>query len=256
MTTPELISELLKQLGAFSIFALVLALVVKHPVQTWLTRRITSSIEENATLRLARSQLDLDKELEGFRSALNAEFERLRSRLGREAADYEIWAQKRHEATAKLFAEYLRAELSVTETPELPLPDHTDTNELELVSFVERSHLSKEANETLLQLFRADRQEELARRLEAEAESARRSRIISARNQAYEAYYAAALYLSDPVDQAAREIRDHFHTIVIPFVAPDANPGMERLKNRNQLRLLMLELQNRARADLSRSSAT
>lgn len=252
MTLGKILTNLLSQLGLFAIVAYILARALKEPFQAWVNRRVTVGLEEGMARRLAENQLKLDVELEQFRGALQTQFETLRSQLGREASDFAIWAQRRHDATAKLFAGFLRAELEINSMREWPLPDAENTSETELQAFGERCKSTPVVIDTLIDYFREGRTDALNREIEREANVARRSRVIAARNNAYEAYYAAALYLSEPVDQTAREVRDHFHTVLLPFMAGD-DPSMTHVANRNRLRFLMLELQNRARADLSRS---
>lgn len=254
MNADTIISELLRQLGFFSLFTIAVALLGKSLIQGWLSRRIAAAVDEGVQRRLASLQLDLDKELEKHRSALAIDFERLRSRLERETTDYGIWATRRHEATATLFAAFLRAETLVTTAEDLSWPDPENATPQSLTEYAESQAAPMSVRENLLALLGEQRTDELGRVLESIAQSAQRSRVIRARNDAYDAYYTAALYLSDPVDQAAREVRDHFHTVIVPYVVGGGALGVEMLRNRNHLRLLMLELQNKARQDLSRSN--
>jgi hypothetical protein len=128
--------------------------------------------------------------------------------------DYGIYAAKRHEAVAGLFAEYLRAEVRIIDMSDLmPQSAHE-------VEGMERE---------------------------------RRARALKARNDAYEAYFKHALYLPESMDGIAIAVRDHFHEASLPYVAQD-EPETVIVRDKLRLRQLMLDYQNAARADLARGA--
>ena len=252
---PTDFQALLAFIGRYSLAAVVLV-----PFARWLTLRfvgksIDARIDEGVQRRLAVFKAELDERATFLKSSLDREAERVRSALIRGASDFTIWAQKRHEATAGLFAAYLRCESKAVDLAEFAFSDSKSMSPETLAVFVgQRPALVKIGGD--IHSRHAAEQFERADELITEVlKEARRARVIEARNEAYEAYYAHSLYLAYSVDLAATAVRDHFHHMVVGYVAGFSNPG-EMLKNKNQLRFLMLELLNVARADLGRSAAS
>jgi len=202
------------QLGALGLILAVAVAIARPFFQAWLSRRIDAAVEEGLRKRLATFQLELDKELERHRATLTADADQLRSGLERDTIDYGIYAAKRHEAVAGLFAEYLRAEVIITDMSDL-VPQSADE-----VEGMERE---------------------------------RRGRALKARNDAYEAYFKYALYLPESMDGIAIAVRDHFHVASLPYVVQD-EPETTIVRDKLRLRQLMLDYQNAARADLARGA--
>ena len=252
MDASALIVELLQDLGAFSVLSVLAVLALRSLFTEWLARRIAAGVEEGVQRRLAGFQLELDKELEKYRSTLSTEFEAMRSRLRKEATDYAIWAEHRHEATAKLFADFLEAEVEVTATPRTAHVDADNSTPQELISLAEElnlePHLIEELTKRVAVGAPIDARREISRFREAWLGSA----AVRARNRVDSAYYAAALYLSPLVDQAARSVRDDFHKLMTDRLT-DCGHGVGWVEAKSRLRGLLLEFQNRARSDLSTS---
>ncbi len=210
----DFLADFLKQLGIFGVIAVGAFAIARPFVQAWLSRRIDAGVEEGLRKRLATHQLDLDKDLERHRATLAVDADRLRSSLERDTIDYGIYAAKRHEAIAGLFAEYLRAEVLITDMTDLVPQRADDVEDMQL---------------------------------------ARRERALKARNDAYEGYFKHALYLPESLDRIAISVRDHFHTASLPYVLRD-EPGTMIVRDKLRLRQLMLDYQNVARADLARAA--
>ena len=245
---------LLRELGLFSAVALVLGAAARPFIAKWIERRIDAGVEEGLRQRLATFQLDLDKELEQHKSALVAQVERLRSSLERDTVDYGLYASKKHEAIASLFAEYLRSETLIVDMwPVMPgASEHMSTETL--TALLERLGATPTECTNLLEMHEQKSYGLLDTQLTIFSSAAKRARAGSARNDAYEAYFRYALYLPELVDRAAIAVRDYFHTALMPYVAPDPEAGTETVKNKIKLRVLMLDYQNAARAELSRAA--
>ncbi len=173
--------------------------------------------------------------------------------LSREHTDFSLWAERRHDATARLFAAFLQAETAVTNLSQFTFVETEGKPEDDVVSVIQRIPSLANRTDEIVRLHREGKHERVDDLLEKALTVQQHAHLISARNSAYEAYYQSALYLSDEVDAAAREVRDQLHTILIPYLASAREPG-EYFANKTKLRFLMLELLNRARADLSRAS--
>jgi hypothetical protein len=239
--------------GRYTIIGLVLL-----PAARWLTLRyvgksIDARIDEGVQRRLAEFKAELDERAAILKASLDGEAERVRSALTRGTSDFTIWAQRRHVATADLFAAYLRCESKATDLGEFAFSDSKSMNSASFAMFVgQRPELARIASDIHARYGAG--QFEGADELIIEAlTEARRSRVIQARNEAYEAYYAHSLYLADSVERAAAAVRDHFHDVVVGYVVGSGSQG-ERLKNKARLRFLMVEFLNTARADLGKSA--
>ena len=250
---PDSFPSFTSLLGSLALLALPLFAIVRALVLRYVEKSIDAKIEEGVQVRLVTFKAELDERATHLKSSLDREAERLRSALSREASDFSIWAQKRHEATAGLFAAFLRCETKAIDLREFALRDSESMSSQEITLFIERRpELAAIASE--IQARHAAKRYDWADELMQNAMSnARRTRINDARNEAYEAYYAHALYLADSVERAAAEVRDQFHAVLVDYMAPDERPA-GRLKNKNRLRFSMLELMNAARADLGRSA--
>jgi hypothetical protein len=211
----QLVTSFLKQLGALSVIAADLFALARPFFQAWLSRRIDAGVEEGLRKRLATFQLELDKDLERHRATLTADADRLRSGLERDTIDYGIYATKRHEAVAGPFAEYLRAEVLVTNMTDLA-PESADEVE--------------------------------------GMQPERTQRALKARNDAYEAYFKYALYLPESMEGIAIAVRDHFHVASLPYV-PHDEPETMIVRDKVRLRQLMPDYLNAARADLARGAS-
>lgn len=120
---------LLESLGLFSGFTGLTIIVARPFVAEWIRARIASGVEEAVRRRLATFQLDLDKDLEAHRSGLALEAERVRAVLARTSTDYAIYAARRHDAIAALFAEFLQAESLATTLPPVPAGQRGPSND-------------------------------------------------------------------------------------------------------------------------------
>lgn len=249
------IDAILQQLGFFSGYTAVLWLITRTPVTRWIERRVDAGVEEGLRKRLAAHQLDLDKDLERHRSTLAQDADRLRSNLERGTIDYSLYATKRHEAQARLFEEFLRAELLATDHSEVLAPDPQTSPEETISSWLQRLEQNPERVTNCLALFRAQEWMRLTTEMDALAADARRSRVVRARHDAYEAYFRHALYLAPSVDLAAIAVRDQFHVVAGPYVlSSGSSSGAEMFANKTRLRFLMLEYLNAARRDLGRAA--
>lgn len=251
------LEEVFRQFGLYSAFTLPVALLMRRLVATWLDRRVEAQVEEGLQKRVATHQLDLDKDLERHRSALAQDAESLRAALAKVTIDYGLYAAKRHEAQAKLFEEFLGAELLATDHSSLRVPDPESVAEGVVASWLHDREASPERTEECLALFRNKRWGELRRDLDRIVEDSIRTRVIAGRNAAYEAYNRHALYLPEAVDYAAVAVRDQFHTVVVPYVLSPGNAsGVEMHANKLRLRVLMLDFLHAARADLGRAATS
>jgi hypothetical protein len=254
MFMPTFFTELLRQFG-FSATALVaIALALRPFLKQWLTKRIDAEVEEGLRQRLAAHQLSLDKEMEGFRKQLERESDRARALLNKEAVDYSIYAQRRHDAIARLFDELLHAEVRATSFGEYNVPASKHLEQSRFTAYTFTLELIPEDKATVQRLYVEGQFDEVDHRMEAARKAIVRRRLEHARNEAYEAYYRAALYLPHAVDESAIAIRDHFHMMILPYAVKTLESGGEIIANKAKLRFLMLELQNKARADLSGSA--
>src|SRR3990170_4420185 len=122
MTTADLVQSILQQLGIVGLFLIVAVAVLRPFLESWLNRRIEAGVEEGLRKRLAAFQHDLDKDLERHRSALSAEVQR-------GTIDFGIYAAKRHEALTTLFADFLRAEVLITDMSDLTPPPTEEVDE-------------------------------------------------------------------------------------------------------------------------------
>jgi hypothetical protein len=252
--TDELVLQVLTAIGINSVVVAVVLVVAKWLGANVIRTLIDARVKEGVEARLRTLQLDLDKDLDRHRGLLERDAEGYRSRLSREATDYAIWAQRRHEATTALFGRFLQLETTVTSMADIASPDLASVDAAHVETLLERIAASEPDAEVVRRHFRDRNSDAADRVLESLLVRARRSRVIEARNAAHEAYYASALYLSDEVDVAAKQVMDHFHEYVVEYEIPRGErPQPFPLKTK--LRFFMLEFQNRARADLSRSTS-
>ena len=218
-------------------------------VRAWIESRVRRDVEQ----RLQAHQGELDKDLERHKADLALVAESARASLAKSSADYALWAQRRHDSTAALFAELLRAEDTATTLHEFAMPLLDKTAEAQLLELLEKCKATPEEQEPVLTAFRFPNVDGARERLQPLLDRARINKVIRARNRAYAAYFSHALYLAPDVDLAARAVRDHFHEWIVEFQAPlHSHPQFVPLKTK--LRFLMLELLNSARADLSRGA--
>lgn len=236
-----------QQLGVFAGFAVVLAMLIRPYVRAWINRRIEAGVEEGLRKRLASFQLGIDKELEQYRSRLSDAAERGK-------IDFALYATKRHEALAGLFAEFLRSEEQLVNMTSLIAPSPEGLSAEQLASFLETVGASDQRRSFVESLRAAGNTEGLGRQLELLARDARYGRAIQARDEAWEAYLRYALYLPETVDVAAIAVRDYFNDAAEPYVLPESQYVRSVVAHRRKLRSLLVEYQNAARADLSRSA--
>jgi hypothetical protein len=249
----DLLRELAEAIGvnflALAVLFGVGGLIGAPFIRAWIEGRVRGNVEQQLLARRA----ELEKDLERHKADLALTAESARAELAKRSTDYALWAQRRHEATAALFAEMLKAEDTATSLYEFAVPRMEDTSEAQLVALLEASKATPEESEPVLTAFRFPDLDGAKRKLEPLLERARTNKVIRARNRAYAAYFGHALYLAPEVDEAARAVRDHFHEWIVEFQAPlNGRPQFVPLKTK--LRFLMLELLNAARADLGRST--
>ena len=250
---PSIASLFLTQLGVLALSAIFALPFLKWVGDKVVARLIEAKVERSVKARLAASQFEFDKQLARVRSDLDREVERLRSTLSRESADFGIWANKRHDATASLFAEFLRCELKVTDLSAFTFRPTEEMSDDELAAVISRFPDLVAREVEISRLREAGSHDRVDSILESSIRDARRAQIVSARNDAYEAYYRNALYLSDSVDAAAQLVRDHFHTIMVPYLV-DPSRSAEFYENRQKLRGLLLGMLQSARGDLGRAA--
>jgi hypothetical protein len=244
---------LLRQIGILSAYTVVVAALLKWFGEKIVTRYLESKIDEGVKRRTAQLQFDLDSRLATVRSELERDADRLRSQLTREASDFSIWAQRRHEATATLFATYLECEVLATNLSDFAVPILDDASHSDLLFLAERHAATPEELTALTTALAANESAIVEDRLRNVLRRARDRQLTRARNAAYDAYFKAALYLSDEVDQAAIAVRDQFHMILVSYFGGTERNG-EFFANKTKMRLLMLEYMNKARADLGRAA--
>ena len=206
---------------------IVLSILVPIAVwaaRAWLLKRIETSAEAIVKRNLAEHQLTLDKELEAHRASLTHKTESLKSALHRAAADYSIYAEKRHAAIADLYASFLRAQ-------EKALNRTTDDG---------RTPLDTEQQ----------------RRKWAE-------RALDGRNDAHEAYYRNVLYLPWTVEAQAKEVIGAFDDVFVEHLPPTtAQDTLKAIRHLHQVMANLLSESRRelsqsskiGRKDLARAS--
>ncbi len=250
---PSIASLFLTQLGVLALSTLFALPFLKWFGDKVVARLIDAKVDHSVKARLAASQFEFDKQLAGVRSDLDREVERLRSALARQSTDFGIWANRRHDATAALFADFLRCELKVTDLSAFTFQPTEGISDAELAAIVARFPDLVARQSEISRLREAGSHDRVDDILERSILSARKAQIVAARNEAYEAYYRSALYLSDAVDAAAQSIRDHFHKIMVPYLV-EPSRGIEFHENRERLRGLLVVMLQSARADLGRAA--
>jgi len=239
--------------GTVGLGALVgVAEVIKRLGTRWLEKLVDASVDE----RLAEHQLELDKDLEKHKSTLGRESERLRTHLQRVTTDYAIWAQRRHEAIARLFEEFLRLEVRATLWPDIT-PRAAELMHLsELSELVNAFAISAEARSLILNTYNAKEYDKVDHLLKAGFEKTRKARVVEARDGASEAYYAAALYLPERVDDAAKAVKEKFHDVMTTIITLDERTAGQVYLDRSTLRGRMEAFLVAAREELGESAAT
>jgi len=186
--------------------------VVIWVLRQWISEQIRAGADEAVKKRLAALQLDLDKELERHRSELQASAEVLRASLSKSTTDFAIYAQRKHDAVAGLFAGIL---------------ENVD------VFYVMIQGIGPPESDVATLAKRAP----------------------TARNGAGHAYFRHALYLTEELDNAAREVLETVDSFAADFLLGE--PITE--KSRSKLETLqqqMERLQLLSRAELSRATDT
>jgi hypothetical protein len=112
------------QIGFYSILTFVAVVVLRPLALHWIQELIKAGVDEAMKRRLATLQLDLDKDLERHRTELAVAAEHIRSSLARSTSDFSIYAQRRHDAIAGLFADVLRAEMLANDRSNLRDPEN------------------------------------------------------------------------------------------------------------------------------------
>jgi hypothetical protein len=204
-----------------SVWAAVVAVSATLPAGAFLAKMllpayINAKVDEAVKKRLAAHQLDLDKDLEAHKATLTRQTETLKGVLQRSATDYGIYAQKRHTAVAELFAAFLRAEAKANDRtgPEGGAPHANDVAQSNLII----------------------------------------ERVIAARNEAQDAFFAHALYLPSSLSTAATAVRDAFHDVFVEYVSPTDRPNVDRGKALKHLHEMLQLLLTASRRELSQSS--
>jgi hypothetical protein len=187
--------DVLRELGTTAVIVGAIAYVSQRVVELWLAQR----------LQAHKTSLD---------NASSRALEQLRSSLSQDSSDFTIYAARRHDATADLFASLLRAENLANDF---------------------RAPSEAEAQ------FGDDRNDIVT------------SRVTRARNDAYETFYANVLYLTDELEGLAKEVIFQFHDLLTEHMVPSDTPNQDRGRARRLLRMKMEQLQTAARSELARS---
>lgn len=100
------------QVGSIAISVSVTSGIVAKIAEKYFTSRIDARVTE----RIEAYKAELTKEIEEFRAGLNYEAELVRNSLSRSAADYSLYAAKRHEAIADMMSAFVTAEANLRNT--------------------------------------------------------------------------------------------------------------------------------------------
>ncbi len=144
--TWTVVYSLLQNFGFAAAASVALAFIAWPFLGEWLRKRIEAQVEEGVQKRLAIHQLTLDKELGAFQKQLERESDRARALLGKESADYSIYAQRRHDAITRLFEDFLRLEILATSFEDIRAPASSNLEQSRLTEFAFRLELSPEEN--------------------------------------------------------------------------------------------------------------
>lgn len=210
----------------------------------WLEKRIDAGVEHELKQRMANHQHLLDVQLGEHK-------ERVRSEIDKSITDYAIYAQRRHDNIAKLFGALLDAEVRANQRAYF-FVFRVPESEEELTARLTQLEVSSNDRKDALGLLRDGHTDELKEWLHKAGVRAHRRHVITARDDAHDAYFTAALYLPDDVDAAALAVRDKFNAFAEAAVFDGDGPSPFQL--RKELRDLMTALQAVSRLNLRASA--